>query len=73
MCEDFLPFDLLGCASLDVPLVCLASMLIGHGGGSPRFVGAALIRLELGPLGGSELLSNPNRALVGCFVLFGHC
>jgi len=34
-------------------------------------VGAALIRLELGPLGGSELLSNPNRALVGCFVLYG--
>ncbi len=31
-----------------------------------------LIRLELGPLGESELLSNPNRALVGCFA-FGHC
>jgi hypothetical protein len=29
---------------------------------------AALIRLGLGPLGGSVLLSNPNRALVGCLV-----
>jgi hypothetical protein len=34
--------------------------------------GAALIRLELGPLGESELLNNPNRALVGCFASL-HC